>query len=117
MSLSSRLKAALKYKPEKIRLLLVAEAPLCANDRYFYYEDVTEQDSLFRHVWEGLTEEKAGDRAHKPAQLAALRDAGVFLVDLHEQDVSKPTLPVLRRCVLGLIERCEALHPERIILI
>ena len=117
MTLKERLKAAKKYRPERVRLLLVAEAPPCTLDRYFYFEDVQTQDSLFRYVWEGLTGEKAGDRGLKPAQLAALRDAGVFLIDLHEENVSKPSLKVLSGCVPGLVARCEALDPERIILI
>ncbi len=117
MTLKERLKAAKKYRPETVRLLLVAEAPPCTLDRYFYFEDVQTQDSLFRYVWEGLTGEKAGDRDRKPAQLAALRDAGVFLIDLHEENISKPSLKVLSGCVPGLIERCETLSPEHVILI
>jgi hypothetical protein len=33
-----------------VELLLVAEAPPSALDRYFYFEDVPVQDSLFRYV-------------------------------------------------------------------
>jgi hypothetical protein len=43
-----RARAARRYRPEKVDLLLVAEAPPSALDRYFYFEDVSEQDSLFR---------------------------------------------------------------------
>ena len=32
----------MKYKPDKIRLLLIAEAPPSSPDRYFYFEDVRE---------------------------------------------------------------------------
>ncbi|MEQ9616425.1 MAG: hypothetical protein RLN60_00145 [Phycisphaerales bacterium] len=115
--LKTRLKAAKKYKPSDVRLLLVAEAPPCTLDRYFYFEDVDVQDSLFRYVWQGLSGENAGERSRKPAQLAAMRDAGVFLIDLHEENVSKPSLKVLGACVPGLIERCRAIDPEHIVLI
>lgn len=37
-----------KYKPDKIKYLLVAETPPKSDsDRFFYFEDVNEQDSLF----------------------------------------------------------------------
>ena len=36
-----------KYRPETVRVLLLAEAPPCALDRFFYFEDVKKQDSLF----------------------------------------------------------------------
>jgi hypothetical protein len=37
----ARQAAAAKYRPEKVRLLLVAEAPPGDESRYFYFEDVT----------------------------------------------------------------------------
>ena len=43
-------RAARKYRPKQVELLLVAEAPPAALDRYFYFEDVREQDSLFRYA-------------------------------------------------------------------
>jgi hypothetical protein len=42
--------AAARYKPDVVALLLVAEAPPNGLDRYFYFVDVPDQDSLFRHV-------------------------------------------------------------------
>lgn len=116
MSLAHRRAAARKYQPERVRLLLVAEAPPCATDRYFYFETVDKHDWLFRYVWEGLTGEKP-DREQKAAHLAAMRDAGVFMIDLHEDHVEQPTLTQLRPCVPGLVERCRGLKPEAIVLI
>jgi len=38
----------LKYKPEIIKFLLIAEAPpKIGSNRFFYFEDVNEKDSLF----------------------------------------------------------------------
>ena len=50
--------AAARYRPDVIDLLLVAEAPPSALDRYFYFEDVLTHDSLFRHVVEGVLGDK-----------------------------------------------------------
>ena len=36
-----------KYKPEKIKTLVVGEAPPDSIDRFFYYEDVKKADYLF----------------------------------------------------------------------
>lgn len=116
MSLAKRAAAAARYRPTRIRLLLVAEAPPCAVDRYFYFEGVDAHDWLFRYVWEGLTGEKPR-REDKAEHLAALRDAGVYYIDLHEENVSQPPLKALLPKVPGLVERCRALKPERIVLI
>lgn len=108
--------AAAKYKPADVKLLLVAEAPPCDADRYFYFERVDQHDWLFRYVWEGLMGDKP-DRTRKAAHLAALREAGVFLIDLHEESISQPTLSDLRPHVPGLLDRCRALRPRHIVLI
>jgi hypothetical protein len=49
-SLRRRSEAAARYKPAKIDLLLVAEAPPNSLDRYFYFTDVRAHDILFRYV-------------------------------------------------------------------
>ena len=42
--------AATVYQPENVRLLLVAQAPPDADDRYFYFPEVAQHDWLFRAV-------------------------------------------------------------------
>lgn len=116
MSLAQRRAAAAKYRPAQIDLLLVAEAPPCTPGHHFYFADVDQHDWLFRYVWEALKNEKP-DRASKPAHLAALRDQGLFLVDLHEDNISQPSLAQLAPKVPDLIARIRALSPRRIILI
>lgn len=116
MSLKERLAAAEKYRPRKVRLLLVAEAPPCDTERYFYFETVDRHDWLFRYVWEGLTGEKP-ERDAKAQHLAALKQMGVYMVDLHEANVSQPKLAQLAPEVPGLVKRCKALKPERVVLI
>jgi hypothetical protein len=116
MSLQKRAAAAARYRPAKVRLLIVAEAPPCDVNRYFYFEEVDRHDWLFRYVWEGLTGEKPG-REEKASHLAALRDRGVLMIDLHEENVSQPTMAQLEPQVAGLVERCRKLKPERIVLV
>ena len=104
---------AFRYKPDRIDLLLVAEAPPASLDRYFYFDDVSEQDSLFRCVCRGVLGREP-TRQRKAELLLALRDRGVFLIDLQEEPVDGTPL---REFVPGLVERCRALSPRRIILI
>src|SRR5436189_5868257 len=69
-----------KYKPNRIRLLLVAESPPADEGRYFYFEDAPALDELFEEVCGVLFEEKPGpDQA---TALKELRRRGVFVVDL-----------------------------------
>jgi hypothetical protein len=50
----NREKARKDYKPDKIRWLLVAEAPPEALDRFFYFEDVRDKDCLFIETMHAL---------------------------------------------------------------
>ena len=111
-----RQNAAAKYRPAKVKLLLVAEAPPCTAVRYFYFEDLDKHDWLFRYVWEAVKGNKP-DRSRKAEHLASLRDAGVFMIELHEDSISQPSLADLRPKVAGFVERCRALKPGHIILI
>lgn len=108
-----RRRAARKYQPERIKLLLVAEAPPSALDRYFYFPDVTEQDSLFRYVARGVLKAEP-TRANKAELLGRLRDRGIFLIDLIQNPIDAS-----RHAdhVCALLRRAEKLEPEKIILI
>lgn len=68
-------------------MLLGAEAPPRALDRYFYFEDVTEQDAPFRYVATRVPGEKP-TRDNQPQFLARLRDRGFFLIDLKVDPVN-----------------------------
>jgi hypothetical protein len=105
--------AAEKYKPERIRLLLVAEAPPSTSHRYFYFDQVTSHDFLFLSIAEVLLGRKPA-RTEKADGLTKLRELGTFLIDLKLDPVDGSPL---RFCVPDLISRCQALNPERIILI
>ena len=106
-------RAARKYRPERIELLLVAEAPPGCVDRYFYFVGVREHDSLFRYVVRAILKAEP-TRENKPELLARLRDRGVFLVDLKQDPVDGSSLT---DSVPGLVRRVRRLNPERIVLI
>jgi hypothetical protein len=116
MSLTQRRAAAAKYRPETIDLLLVAEAPPCTSGRYFYFEHVDQHDWLFRYVWEGVMGSKP-DRSQKATHLATLRDSGIYLIDLHEESISQPSLARSTAEVPDLLVRCRTLKPRHIALI
>lgn len=109
-----RAAAAERYRPDKVRLLLVAQAPPAADDRYFYFPDVATQDSLLRSVVRAILPQTELTRSNKAALLAQLRDRGVFLIDLKPDPVDgSPLAPY----VPALLARIAELAPERIILI
>jgi hypothetical protein len=112
-ALSRRARAARKYRPNEIDLLLVAEAPPASVDRYFYFEKVREQDSLFRYVIRGILGVEPR-RDNKAELLGHLRDAGVYLIDLSQVPTDASRLP---EEVPSLIRRSRRLAPHRIILI
>ena len=111
--LRQRARAAARYKPEPIDLLIVAEAPPSEPSRYFYFEDVRTQDALFRYVASTILGERP-TRENKPDLLLKLRDRGVFLIDLKLDPADGSPLA---RHVPALVERCRALRPRAVILI
>ncbi len=109
--------AAEKYRPAKVRLLLVAEAPPCTTSRHFYFEDVREQDSLFRYVCKGVTGSVSA-RERKADDLARLRDAGAYLIEASEDPIADNAKVRLTPAQLAALPaRCAALKPEAVVLI
>lgn len=113
-ALALRREAAEKYRPAEIAHLVVAEAPPDDLERYFYFEDVPKHDDLFRYVCLAILGEKP-PRHGKRAALAELYDRGVFMIDLQEK-TPRDTTP-LETFVPGLVKRCRALAPRRILLV
>jgi hypothetical protein len=106
--------AARRWRPDSIELLLVVEGPPSALDRYFYFEDVATHDSLFRHVVEAVLGEKP--TRDKAPYLDALRERGVFLVDL-SVDPFRDRREAIPRCVADLVRRVAALQPHQVVLV
>jgi hypothetical protein len=108
-----RAKAASKYRPDKIRLLLVVEAPPSDPSRYFYFEDVAHRDSLFRYVARTLLNQEP-TRSNKKQLLQDLKETGSYLIDLKLDPVDSSSL---RDHVRDLVRRSKELRPEKVILI
>jgi hypothetical protein len=106
--------AARRWRPDRTDLLLVVEAPPSALDRYFYFEDVPTHDSLFRHVVEAVLGEKPS--RDKAPYLDALRERGVFLVDL-SVDPFSDRRDAIPRCVPDLVLRVREMRAQRVVLI
>lgn len=111
----TRAVAAARWWPHDLRLLLVAEAPPTAPDRYFYFEHVRTQDSLFTYVHKGLTG-RMPSRDGKADGLAALQELGVGLVDVSREPLVGPGVS-LAPSVPDLVERVVALAPPLVVLI
>ncbi|MEQ6120532.1 hypothetical protein [Reichenbachiella sp. MALMAid0571] len=88
-------KARLRYKPDKVKYLLIAEAPPDSLGRFFYYENVHQHDYLFLGVAEALYPDlktkfiasgRSGDI--KRSILLKLQADGFYLVDLSELPLS-----------------------------
>jgi hypothetical protein len=107
-----RAAAAEIYRPHKIELLLVAEAPPASPDRYFYFLNVQEQDSLFRYVCKGVL--GVMPTRNKAPVLERLKVAGVYLIDLKLDPINGQQLGPY---VTNTIRRCQLLKPHQIILI
>lgn len=88
-------KAREKYKPETIKLLLIAEAAPDGLDRFFYYEDVKTKDYLFLGVIEALNPDlkdaylaSGRNSDAKRIILEELKAIGIYLIDLYQLPVS-----------------------------
>jgi hypothetical protein len=123
--------ARLKYKPDEIKCLFVAEAPPAASDRFFYFEDVSEQDSLYlemmKVLFEDVTELPFGDgsltfqtdvseyRQKKAEYLQRFKGKGYFLVDNldypmpYEHSRTKDKISYLERVSPIFIEKIKSL--------
>lgn len=84
-----------KYKPKAIRVLIIAEAPPCAVDRFFYFEDVKRQDSLFLETMGMLYPEQkekylssGRETQLKQELLQRFQSDGYWLLDLCEVPTS-----------------------------
>jgi hypothetical protein len=90
-----------KYKPNPINVVLIAEAPPCNLDRFFYFEDVRVQDSLFLEIMGVLyPEEKQSylasgrDSSLKRDILENFQQDGYWLMDLSEIPTSLSNDPI-----------------------
>ncbi|MDB5197195.1 MAG: hypothetical protein JWP88_1566 [Flaviaesturariibacter sp.] len=100
-----------KYKPSPLKTLLIAEGPPCNLERFFYFEDVKRQDSLFLEIMGVLYPQLkerylASGRSTelKEELLAQFQADGFWLQDLSEVPTEyRPGK--LEDCVPGLLTR------------
>lgn len=115
-----------RWRPDHVRLLLIAESPPDPGGgprRYFYDDDMTAQDSLFREIARtllGAETLKSGAGA-KPPWLSRLKSQGVFLIDLAPIPVNRvhqdQSETILIKSVPECLARVEHIGPDGIILI
>lgn len=107
-----------EYRPETVRILLVAESPPdpADGDRRFFYAPTLTKDNLYRGVAEALYGDEAGfDPADKTSNLRRIQSDGYWLIDLSNEPVnhlsSADRKRALRAAVPGLVERADAIAP------
>lgn len=120
--------ARLKYKPDRIKFLLIAEAPPKADTgRFFYFENVAKGDSLFLETMKVLYPAEYSDtktvRSRKKEFLARFKNDGFYLIDASEEPMqsacSTRKEAQLERCLPYLAKKVRYLVSEdtRVILI
>lgn len=118
-------KARLKYKPEKIKYLLVAETPPKSDsNRFFYFENVDKQDSLFLETMKLLypndtefVETKKIRERKKEFLIKFLKD-GFYLIDSLDKPFEKKysttqKIKLIRNGQNQLIEKIQNLLSEK----
>lgn len=84
-----------KYMPIKIKTLFIAEKPPKAPDRFFYYEDVRQYDSLFIYLMKELYHDNidlyltsSRTTSIKAEILTRFKNDGYYLMDLSDDSSS-----------------------------
>ncbi|MDR2953800.1 MAG: hypothetical protein LBV43_01805 [Prevotella sp.] len=88
--------ARIKYKPEKVKAIFIAEAPPDSLNRFFYYENVKEKDYLFLGIidilYPGLKDIYIKKYKRHPevkkSILNQIKKNGYYLLDLFELPIS-----------------------------
>lgn len=104
--------ARLKYKPDSVKTLFVAEAPPDSLERFFYYENVRERDYLFLGLAEALypnlkEEFIASGRTPKKKStiLNKFMKDGYYLIDLSDTPISLLNNVAVETFVPNLIKK------------
>lgn len=113
-----------RWKPDKIRLLLIGESPPddggdITNRRFFYTEHLSERDLLFRGVADALCDSSKLNKGDlKTPWHQRLRDEGLYLIDLASIPVNlmdgSTRRRVLRESVDECVQRVTDLAPDGI---
>ena len=108
-----------RYRPERLRVLLVAESPPDPGDgeRRFFYSPELRADNLYRGVAQALYGKQGEtDILNKPAVLDRIRADGFWLIDAVDEPINKLGSAARARAIAAgvprLAERCVELAPE-----
>lgn len=105
------------YLPEKIKFILVGEAPPDGGRRFFYYDDVPQYDNLFLNTMSALFPMETFEyhRIKTPERKRALlnmfKEKGGYLMDLYS--VPKAQLPKpcnKKACILDFFQRLQKIE-------
>jgi hypothetical protein len=93
-----------KYRPDKVRVAIVAESPpRDGAGRFFYFEDVDVGDSLFLELMKALYADARGDakavRRRKADYLQRFRDGGFYLIDASREPIAGESRAVKARAI------------------
>jgi hypothetical protein len=100
-----------KYRPHSIKYLLVAESPPTeGSGRYFYFEDLSEGDSLFWQTIKTLYPDDFPPSAPPPRHrkrefLERFRADGFFLLDAVEKPLGEASSAMKRRLIRDSLPR------------
>jgi hypothetical protein len=105
-------RARRNYLPAAIEWLFVAEAPPAAVDRFFYFDPVTSQDSLFiqtmRVLYADAARAEAEEiRAGKPKLLRAFHAEGCYLIDACNRPMKSNRQSARLACVRAALPSLE----------
>lgn len=117
-----------RWKPERVRLLLIAESAPddggdASNRRFFYDEQLTSRDGLFREVIRALYDNPTlvGGPNAKTPWLEKLKADGVYLIDLATTPVNEFTATdrevALARNVADTVALVRELAPAGVVLV
>ncbi len=118
-------KARRKYKPDRIEYLLVAETPPKSDtNRFFYFEDIDKQDSLFLETIKVLYPEETKCietkeiRHRKQEFLNKFKNDGFYLIDSlnkpFEEKYSTPKkVKLIQEGQKPLLEKIQSLLSEK----
>lgn len=108
-----------RYRPERLRVLLVAESPPDpgGGERRFFYSPELRADNLYRGVAQALYgEHDEIDILDKPAVLDRIKADGFWLIDAVDEPINKLGSTARARAIAAgvprLAERCVELAPE-----
>lgn len=120
----------IKYKPDEVKYLLIAETPPKSNsNRFFYFENVKEQDSLFLETMKVIYPKSVLSittkeiRSIKMMFLERFRNDGFYLIDslnepFEEKYSSSKKIKLIKEGQENLLKRIKKLStPETIIIL